>query len=34
MDRLEAFEKMLSDIRRQSDYETARMEELKAAGKV
>lgn len=33
MDRLEAFENMLSDIRRQSDYETARMEELKAAGK-
>ena len=33
MERLEAFEKMLSDIREQSDYETAQMERLKAAGK-
>ena len=33
MERLEAFEKMLSDIRKQSDYETAQMEKLKAAGK-
>ena len=33
MERLEAFEKMLSDIREQSDYETAQMEKLKAAGK-
>lgn len=33
MERLEAFEKMLSDIRKQADYETAQMEELKAAGK-
>lgn len=33
MERLEAFEKMLSDIRKQSDYETAQMEDLKAAGK-
>lgn len=33
MERLEAFEKMLSDLRKQADYETAQMEELKAAGK-
>lgn len=33
MERLEAFEKMLSDIREQSDYETAQMEKLRAAGK-
>lgn len=33
MERLEAFEKMLSDIRKQSDYEAAQMEKLKAAGK-
>lgn len=33
MERLEAFETMLSDIRRQSDFETAQMEQLKAAGK-
>lgn len=33
MDRLEAFERMLADIREQSAYETARMEELRAAGK-
>lgn len=33
MERLEAFEKMLSDIREQSAYEAARMEALKAAGK-
>ena len=33
MERLEAFEKMLSDIREQTDYETAQMEKLKAAGK-
>lgn len=33
MDRLEAFENMLSDIRKQSDYETAQMEKLKEDGK-
>ena len=33
MDRLEAFEKMLSDIKIQSDYETAELERLKAEGK-
>lgn len=33
MERLEAFEKMLSDIREQSGYETAQMDRLKAAGK-
>lgn len=33
MERLEAFEKMLSDVRKQSDYEIAQMEKLKAAGK-
>lgn len=33
MERLEAFEKMLSDIRKQSEYEAAQMEALKAAGK-
>ncbi|MCM1119782.1 MAG: hypothetical protein NC543_10550 [bacterium] len=33
MERLEAFEKMLSDLREQANYETAQMEELKAAGK-
>lgn len=33
MERLEAFEKMLSDIREQSDYEAVQMEKLKAAGK-
>ena len=33
MDRLEAFEKMLSDIKIQSEYETAEMERLKAEGK-
>ena len=33
MDRLEAFEKMLSDITEQSEYENAKMQELKAQGK-
>ena len=33
MDRLEAFEAMLSDIRKQSDYETGQMEKLKAEGR-
>ncbi len=33
MERLEAFEAMLADIRKQSDYETAQMEKLKAVGK-
>ena len=33
MERLEAFEKMLSDIRKQAEYEKKKMEELKAAGK-
>ncbi len=33
MERLEAFEKMLSDIKRQAEYESKQMEELKASGK-
>ena len=33
MERLKAFEAMLADIRKQSDYETAQMEKLRAAGK-
>ena len=33
MDRLETFETMLSDIRRQAEYESRKMKELKAAGK-
>ena len=33
MDRLECFEKMLSDIQKQAEYESTKMEELKAAGK-
>lgn len=33
MERLAAFEKMLSDIITQADYETAQMEKLKAEGK-
>jgi hypothetical protein len=33
MDRLEAFEKMMSDIQRQTEYESQKMKELKAAGK-
>lgn len=33
MERLEAFEKMLSDIKKQSDYEITQMEKLKAEGK-
>ena len=32
-ERLDAFEKMLSDIQKQAQYEIAKMEELKAAGK-
>ena len=32
-ERLEAFEKMLSDIRKQSDYEVFQLEKLKAVGK-
>lgn len=33
MDRLEAFEKMMSDIQKQAEYESLKMKELKAAGK-
>ncbi len=33
MTRLEAFEKMLADIRKQADYESEQMEKLKADGK-
>lgn len=33
VERLEAFEKMLSDIREQAEYEAAQMERLKAEGK-
>ncbi len=33
MERLEAFEKMLADIRRQAEFESRNMEELKAVGK-
>ena len=33
MERIEAFEKMLADIKRQAEYETAKMEQLKAEGK-
>ena len=32
-ERLGAFEKMLSDIQKQAQYESAKMEEMKAAGK-
>lgn len=33
MERLEAFEAMLTDLVKQAEYEARRMEELKAAGK-
>lgn len=33
MERIEAFERMLSDIQKQSAYETEQMEKLRAAGK-
>ena len=33
MERLDAFESMLSDIRKQAEYEREKMAELKAAGK-
>lgn len=33
MERLEAFEKMLSDIQEQAAYEAAQMEKLKAEGR-
>ncbi len=33
MDRLEAFERMLAEIRAQAEAESRKMEELKAAGK-
>lgn len=33
MDRLTAFEKMLSDIQKQCEYEKAQMDIMKAAGK-
>lgn len=33
MERLAAFERMLSDIKAQADYETEQMEKLKAEGK-
>lgn len=32
-ERLEAFEKMLADLKKQAQYETEQMEKLKAAGK-
>lgn len=33
MDRLEAFEKMLSDIQKQAEYEMSQMEKLESEGK-
>lgn len=33
VERLEAFERMLSDIKKQSEYETEQLKQLKAAGK-
>lgn len=33
MERLEAFEEMLSDIKKQVEYETEQLKQLKAAGK-
>lgn len=33
MDRLEAFEKMLSDIKKQAEYETEQLNQMRAAGK-
>ena len=33
MERLDAFERMLSDIQKQAQYESEKMKELKAAGK-
>ena len=33
MERLDAFERMLSDIQKQAQYESDKMKELKAAGK-
>ena len=33
MERIEAFERMLSDIQKQAAYETEQLEKLKAAGK-
>lgn len=33
MERLEAFEKMLSDIKKQAEYEAEQIKQLKAAGK-
>lgn len=33
MERIEAFENMLADIKRQAEYEQSEMEKLKAAGK-
>ena len=33
MDRLEAFERMLADIKKQADEENRKMQELKAAGR-
>ena len=33
MERLEAFERMLADIKQQAEYEAGEMERLKAAGK-
>ena len=33
MERIEAFERMLADIQKQSAYETEQMEKLRAAGK-
>ena len=32
-ERLDAFEKMLADLKKQAQYETEQMEKLKAAGK-
>lgn len=33
MERLEAFEKMLSEIKKQAEYESEQLKQLKAAGK-
>ena len=33
MDRLEAFEKLLADLKKQAEYEQAEMDKLKSAGK-
>lgn len=33
LDRLEAFEKLLADLKKQAEYEQAEMDKLKSAGK-